>query len=99
MCDPLPGDRQSFFARPMELLGLALGTASIGVHGEQPGRWLRKVLRDGLHRAAQEIWSVALTTYASTTLGRPATAGRIAGLAEATAVDLACTVPELDPGP
>ncbi len=87
--DPLPGDRLSFFFRPVELLGLALGAAAVDMHDPQSGRWLRKVIRDGMPRIGADTWSVALTTYASTALGSPMAAGRIAPTTEATAADLA----------
>lgn len=87
--DPLPGDRQSFFFRPVELLGLALGAAAVAAQEPHPGRWLRKVLGEGMPRVGTDTWSVALTTYASAALGSPAAMGRVAVVAEATAVDLA----------
>jgi hypothetical protein len=87
--DPLPGDRASFFFRPTELLGTALGAAAIAGYDPEPLRWLRQVLRDGRPRLSTDTWSVALNTLAAAALSDTAGAGRIGSLDQATAADLA----------
>ena len=87
--DPLPGDRASFFFRPVELLGIALGAVAGSSSDPEPLRWLREVLRDGRSRLSTDIWSIALNTMAAAVLGDTAGAGRIGSLDEATAVELA----------
>ena len=57
--DPLPGDRASFFFRPVELLGTALGGVAATSSGPELLRWLCDVLRDGRSRLNTDIWSVA----------------------------------------
>ena len=52
--DPLPGDRASFFFRPVELLGLALGAAAVTRHDTEPRRWLRQVIKDGGPRLGRD---------------------------------------------
>lgn len=87
--DPLPGDRASFFFRPVELLGLALGAAAVTRHDTEPRRWLRQVIKDGGPRLGRDSWSVALAAYASSALGAPsANAGRISS-PDGSAIDLA----------
>ncbi len=87
--DPLPGDRASFFFRPAELLGLALGAAAVAGRDPEPLTWLRDVLSRGRSRLSSDTWSVALNTMAAAALGDTAGAGRIGSLAESTAIDLA----------
>lgn len=87
--DPLPGDRASFFFRPVELLGLALGAAAVIRHDTEPRRWLRQVMKDGGPRLGRDSRSVALASYASSILGvQPADTGRISS-PDGSAVDLA----------
>jgi REase_DpnII-MboI len=87
--DPLPGDRASFFFRPVELLGTALGAVAASSSDPEPLSWLREVLRDGRSRLNTDIWSVALNTMAAAVLGDTAGAGRIGAMDETTAVELA----------
>lgn len=87
--DPLPGDRTSFFFRPVELLGTALGAVAAASFDSEPLRWLREVLRAGRSRLNTDIWSVALNTLAAAVLGDTAGTGRTGALDEATAVELA----------
>jgi hypothetical protein len=87
--DPLPGDRASFFFRPVELLGLALGAAAVTRHDTEPRRWLRQVIKDGGPRLGRDSRSVALAAYASSALGAlSANAGRISS-PDGSAIDLA----------
>jgi hypothetical protein len=59
--DPVPADRNSFFFRPVELLGLAVGASALAGKDETPLRWLRELLesrRDDLPRSG--TWAAAL---------------------------------------
>ena len=87
--DPLPGDRTSFFFRPTELLGLALGAAAVADRDPAPLSWLRGILSDGRPRLSADTWSVAVNTMAAVALGDTDGGGRIRSPAEPTAVDLA----------
>ena len=87
--DPLPGDRASFFFRPTELLGLALGAAAVADYDSEPRRWLRQTLHTGRARLGTDTWSIALNTLAAATLGGTGGAGRIGELADASTSDLA----------
>jgi hypothetical protein len=86
--DPLPGDRASFFFRPVELLGLALGAAAVTGHDTEPRRWLRQVIKEGGPRLGRDSRSVALAAYAGSALGAPAGAGRVSS-PDGSAADLA----------
>ena len=86
--DPLPGDRASFFFRPVELLGLALGAAAVTGHDAEPRRWLRQVIKEGGPRLGRDSRSVALAAYASSSLGAPAGAGSVSS-PDGSAADLA----------
>lgn len=87
--DPLPGDRASFFFRPTELLGLALGAEAVAGHDPEPRRWLRQTLHTGRARLGTDTWSIALNAIAATTLGDSGGTGRIGALADGSTSDLA----------
>lgn len=87
--DPLPGDRASFFFRPIELLGLALGAAAVAEHDPKPRQWLREVLRDGASRLGTDARSVALTTCTAAILGSSAGTVRIRPSSDSSTIDLA----------
>lgn len=87
--DPLPGDRASFFFRPTELLGLALGADAIADHDVEPRQWLRRTLQAGRSRLGTGTWSITLNTLAAATVGDTVGVGRVGSLTNATAIDLA----------
>ncbi|MFC6023757.1 hypothetical protein ACFP2T_47345 [Plantactinospora solaniradicis] len=87
--DPLPGDRASFFFRPTELLGLALGAGAVANHDPELRRWLRQTLHTGRARLGTDTWSIALNAMAATTLGDTGGTGRIGALADGSSSDLA----------
>ena len=87
--DPLPGDRASFFFRPIELLGLALAAVAIADRDPGPRQWLRHVLREGASRLGSDPRSVALAVHVGTVLGAPVGNLRVAPLADHTAASLA----------
>ena len=68
--DPVPADRNSFFFRPVEFLGLAAGASALAGEDETPNRWLRGLLeghRDLLQGAG--AWNAALRALAAWSLG------------------------------
>lgn len=44
--DPVPADRNSFFFRLVELLGLAVGSRAVAGRDDKPARWLGRVTAD-----------------------------------------------------
>lgn len=67
--DPFPSDRASFFFRPVELLGVCLGTANAGA-GNEFVSWIKKVLADGEPRvSANDFWFSAIARCAATECG------------------------------
>lgn len=87
--DSLPGDRASFFFRPVELLGLALGAAAVSSHSVEPRQWLRQVVRDGGARLGSDTRTVALAAYASSILGVPTAAASQRSSLDGSGLDLA----------
>lgn len=65
--DPFPTDRASFFFRPVELYGLALGARATGGSFAD---WLAGVLAEGEHRVPGDVWHRTLGTSAAATLGK-----------------------------
>jgi hypothetical protein len=86
----LPSDRQSFFFRPVELLGIALGAAAVEAQHPQPSRWLRHLIEQGSDRLGTTPWHRTLETFARAelhctprgrfNLSEEMTASEIAGL-------------------
>jgi DpnII restriction endonuclease len=87
--DPLPGDRASFFFRPIELLGLALGAVAVAEHDPKPRQWLRQVLHDGASRLGTDPRSAALAACTATILGASAGTVRIGPSSHTSTIDLA----------
>jgi hypothetical protein len=68
--DPVPADRNSFFFRPIELLGLAAGASVVAGKNEEPVSWLRDLLNTRMHLLPQSgIWNMALRALAARSLG------------------------------
>ena len=68
--DPVPADRNSFFLRPVELLGLAAGASTLASKNPEPARWLNSLLdsnRDLLPQAG--IWNITLSVLTARELG------------------------------
>ncbi len=64
--DALPADRNSFFFRPVELLGIALGAAALRTADAKPATWVRALLTDrGDHLQTGSLWTAVLTTLAA----------------------------------
>lgn len=68
--DPFPVDRESYFYRPLEILGISLGaTHCPGVPQNARDR-LRQVLQDGQIRVNEhDVWNYSLTSFAAWKLG------------------------------
>ena len=63
--EPLRADRQSFFYRPLELLGISLGVASC--NSGRGSAWMREVLAKGRdeYNAGDPAWRLCLSNYAA----------------------------------
>jgi REase_DpnII-MboI len=74
---PFPSDRASFFFRPVELLGITVGTASGNNVRAKEVEWLEKVLAEGESRVdVTDLWTFLITACAAASLscawsGRP----------------------------
>lgn len=66
--DPFPADRASFFYRPVELFGLAVGARAAG---GPFATWLGGVVAEGERRVPGDVWHRTLGAAAAATLGRP----------------------------
>lgn len=63
---PFPIDRASFFFRPVELLGIALGAACCPTIKQDDLKWLQGVVREGEQRVAKnDMWAFAIGAYAA----------------------------------
>jgi len=60
-------DRNSFFFRPTELLGIALGASSVEEGWQGPG-WLQNTLARGEHLISPDPWSQAMSAWAARAL-------------------------------
>lgn len=68
--DAVPADRNSFFFRPVELLGLAAGAARMAHVDDAPKCWLRDLVEShGALLQAAGTWSAALEGLAAGELG------------------------------
>ena len=67
---PFPRDRESFFYRPLELLGICLGLAASSRVDSRHRRWLLDVLEQGADRLGEtELWTQLLGVCAAHALG------------------------------
>jgi hypothetical protein len=67
--DPVPADRNSFFFRPVELLGLAAGASTLADKNNEPVRWLRDLVQTSRPLLPQSgIWNIALGALATRSL-------------------------------
>lgn len=88
--DSLPGDRASFFFRPLELLGLAVGAAAVAQHDTHASQWLRKVMQEGTPRLGTDTRSVVFAARSCAALGMsPALVNQVGPVNHACAADLA----------
>lgn len=68
--DAVPADRNSFFFRPTELLGVAVGACAVQVADTNPTKWLHaQITEHGDHIQQTSIWSTVLTTLAAHQVG------------------------------
>jgi hypothetical protein len=87
--DSLPGDRTSFFFRPIELLGLTMGAAAVTNYSSEPQQWLRQLIEKGGARLGSDTRSVALTTYAASLVGAPSANTTRLSSPDGSALDIA----------
>jgi hypothetical protein len=68
--DAVPADRNSFFFRPVELLGIAAGASTLADEDKEPVRWLHDLLETRRSRSPQPgIWNTALEALTARCLG------------------------------
>lgn len=76
--DSFPLDRMSFFFRPIELLGVAVGAAAVRDQCPQPQQWLTRLLRDGAGKLNTPPLAAILACQAAAELGHtPAVIGHL----------------------
>jgi hypothetical protein len=92
--DPFPTDRQSFFFRPLELLGLALGSEAVRQQDSSRSRWIEDVVKRGEHLLGDDAWTALVMARVRLAIGEspnwqvktaPATSMDLATLLWATA--------------
>jgi len=66
--EPLPSDRASFMFRPVELLGIAVGTTVVGGRDEAT-RWLGEALVRGERLFSIDPWAQAVTAWSARVAG------------------------------
>ena len=68
--DSVPADRNSFFFRPTELLGLAIGASSVQPVDPTPTEWLQRQIEEHAdHLQSASMWATVLTTIAARQVG------------------------------
>lgn len=68
--DPIPVDRNSFLFRPLELLGLVIGSLAVAQQDSTPFDWLRDIVRENIkHLAVTNFWNRGLTLMTVDRLG------------------------------
>lgn len=68
--DAVPSDRNSFYFRPVELLGVAVGASAVRAADAGPSSWLRDLLAEhGDKLPTGSLWSTVLTGLAVREVG------------------------------
>lgn len=68
--DAVPVDRNSFFFRPAELLGVAIGASVLRISDPSPSDWLSWLITThGEQLRASSMWATVLTTLAAGQVG------------------------------
>jgi REase_DpnII-MboI len=95
--DPFPPDRASFFYRPVELLGIALGARACA--DAEPGisRWLSQTIEAGRAKLVDGVWSHTMTALAQTALEPDMTQTCVGTDADVAELALLHWVAETDP--
>jgi hypothetical protein len=76
--DAVPADRNSFFFRPVELLGISLGASALRDADPSPSSWLRDLVAE--HRGHLQVgglWTSVLTRLAESQVGAVAERARL----------------------
>lgn len=63
--EAFPAHRESFFYRPTELLGIALGVSSYYKSQPAQSKWLQEILVKGETRIHSDLWTFLLSAYAA----------------------------------
>ena len=95
--DPFPPDRASFFYRPVELLGIALGARICAEDHPEISRWLSDTIRDGAARLADGVWTRGIAALAAAALDRPPTQISVGPDADVSELALLHWIAESDP--
>ncbi len=66
--DPFPPDRASFFFRPVELMGICLGSNRVAATDTQKD-WVKKVLTDGESKVSSDFFTAAIARCAAVECG------------------------------
>jgi hypothetical protein len=75
--DPFPADRNSFFYRPVELLGVALGAGATAKSDPASKVWLTETIKNGVNGVAPDPWHLIPTAIAAHVLGAPGPTARL----------------------
>jgi hypothetical protein len=75
--DPFPADRNSFFYRPVELLGVALGAGATAKNDVSTKVWLTETIKNGENGVATDPWHLIPTAIAAHVLGAPGPTARL----------------------
>ena len=67
--DAFPADRNSFFYRPLELLGIALGANAAAKTNEKPKTWLVETVGTGASAIAADAWHLIPAAVAADAIG------------------------------
>lgn len=95
--DPFPPDRVSFFYRPVELLGIALGAHACADEQPEISAWLSKTVRTGATSLADELWTQAIAALATAALGHTPTKVTVGSDADVAELCLLHWIGESDP--
>lgn len=95
--DPFPPDRASFFYRPVELLGIALGARACAHEHPEISGWLSDTIQHGPPRVADGVWTWGIAALAAATLDQPPTQISVGQDADVTELALLHWIAESDP--
>lgn len=94
--DPFPPDRASFFYRPVELLGIALGARACADEQPDISTWLRQTIQTGRAKLADGVWNQTMTVLAQAALRPDTTQARLGTDADIAELALLHWVTETD---
>jgi hypothetical protein len=95
--DPFPPDRASFFYRPVELLGIALGARVCAEKHPEISRWLSDTIRDGASKLDDGVWTRGITALAAAPLDQPPIRTTVGSATDVAELSLLHWIAESDP--